>query len=545
MGRPAPFANATAGPAAPPSAKPPVPPLPQPPPPQWGPNADAVAATSTLRANLARIAPLLLFLLIAASFFVGLEWFALVGRSGAVRANEAAPHGLVVDLNHDVFDPLRLLAAAAPPPISRGEHSERQERLAAVLRSAGAAAFVAEPGSAAARYLVGGRGVAWSPSERPMLLVVRAADAALAVVVPAFERRRADELVTDLPTASPNAPEVYVWQENSTAYAALAEAVGGAAAVAVDGETRAFVLAGIAGEPGLRVVEGSRLLSQLRAYKSEAELALLEHANVVAKAAIALIATRVASWPGFTEAQVGWLVERALAGPAGLSDVWSVALFDEAAAFPHGTRDGKTRRLSKQGTLVLVDAGGALHGYQSDVTRTWWFDGAGCGKHGGSGVPPPDEVRRAWETVRLAQVAAMEQAAIPGASCESVDAAARRVVTANHYGEGYEAFTHRLGHGIGLEMHEEPYMTLGNAATLVSPNITFSVEPGVYLPEKLGVRIEDIVCVEAVEDDDGSSFGKRRVRVFGPESTSIDDPFKDHLPKEQRFCWSRMASCSP
>ncbi|HXY41740.1 MAG TPA: M24 family metallopeptidase, partial [Vicinamibacteria bacterium] len=135
-----------------------------------------------------------------------------------------------------------------------------------------------------------------------------------------------------------------------------------------------------------------------------------------------------------------------------------------------------------RGDVVLVDGGCSVHGYESDVTRTGVF-----------GAPPSDRQRRVWDLVRHAQQAAFE-AARPGAECQAVDAAARRVIDDGGFGPGYAHFTHRLGHGLGLDGHEWPYLVRGNALRLQS-GVVFTDEPGIYLEGELGVRHEDPLVV--------------------------------------------------
>jgi Xaa-Pro dipeptidase len=154
-------------------------------------------------------------------------------------------------------------------------------------------------------------------------------------------------------------------------------------------------------------------------------------------------------------------------------------LFGPDAAFPHGTT--KPRPLHA-GDVVLVDGGCQVHGYSSDITRSGVF-----------GAPPTERQRRVWELVRRAQQAAFA-AARPGVACEAIDAAARRVIEDGGFGPGYKSFTHRLGHGIGLDGHEWPYMVRGNTTPLRA-GVTFTDEPGVYIPGELGVRHEDTVAV--------------------------------------------------
>jgi Xaa-Pro dipeptidase len=157
----------------------------------------------------------------------------------------------------------------------------------------------------------------------------------------------------------------------------------------------------------------------------------------------------------------------------------ALVLFGPDAAFPHGTT--RARALQK-GDVVLVDGGCRVHGYRSDITRTAVF-----------GAPPTDRQRRIWDLVRMAQSAAYA-AARPGVECQAVDAAARRVIEDGGFGPGYAYFTHRLGHGIGLDGHEWPCMVRGNTTKLAA-GMTFTDEPGIYIPGELGIRHEDTVVV--------------------------------------------------
>jgi Xaa-Pro dipeptidase len=176
----------------------------------------------------------------------------------------------------------------------------------------------------------------------------------------------------------------------------------------------------------------------------------------------------------------------------------ALVLFGADAAFPHGTSDPKPL---KAGDVVLIDGGGRLHGYSSDITRTAVF-----------GAPPSERQRRVWEAVRRAQTAAL-QAARPGAECQAVDAAARKAIEDAGFGAGYASLTHRLGHGIGMDGHEWPYLVHGNALPL-APGMTFSDEPGIYIRGEFGVRLEDDIYVT----NDGAE-------MFTTPSPSIEHPF--------------------
>ena len=157
--------------------------------------------------------------------------------------------------------------------------------------------------------------------------------------------------------------------------------------------------------------------------------------------------------------------------------------FGPNAAFPHGS---VAERTLKSGDVVLVDGGCRIEGFQSDVTRT-----VVLGK-------PTDKIRQVWDIVKKAQDAALA-AARPGVPCEAVDAAARKVIVDAGYGPDYRYFTHRLGHGIGMDGHEYPYLVRGNKLPLQT-GMTFSDEPGIYIVGEFGVRTEDVMSIT----EDGS-----------------------------------------
>jgi Xaa-Pro dipeptidase len=163
----------------------------------------------------------------------------------------------------------------------------------------------------------------------------------------------------------------------------------------------------------------------------------------------------------------------------GFTGSWNLSLIGPSAALPHGEPD--ERRL-ESGSVLLVDAGGEFHGYQSDESRTWIFDGK-----------PTAEVERAWNAVRDAQLAAFD-ALRPGVLCGDVDRAARAKLVERGYAPGYAEFTHRLGHGIGVDGHEDPYFD-GGSAVLLASGMTLSDEPGLYFPGRFGVRLEDVVVI--------------------------------------------------
>lgn len=371
----------------------------------------------------------------------------------------------------DPYAAMRGLTGGAAP-LGPADHRGHLERAQDLVKKNGHAALVVEAGYTLFHLT----GVRWWPSERPFLLVLRP-DGPPRYIVPAFERTRA------LERAGADA-ELLPWQEDEDPYLLIAKAAG-PGTLAVDEEMRHFVVEGLR-SAGREVVSGGDLVRDVRMIKTTKELALLESANLATKAALELARKRTA--PGMKESELRKIVTEAQEA-AGLGQTWALVLFGPNAAFPHGT--GKERTL-QDGDLVLIDTGGSLHGYRSDITRTW-----ACGT-------ASDEARRAWDTVLAAQSAALEVLR-PGVKCGAVDAAARKVISDAGYGAGYEKFWHRLGHGIGLQVHEHPYLVNKNDLVL-RPGMTMSNEPGVYVPGKFGVRIEDIV---AVTEDGNHVFGER------------------------------------
>ena len=365
-------------------------------------------------------------------------------------------------------------------PIGPAEHAERRARLGRLLSEGGYDAMLVEPGATMC-YL---SGLCWGLSERLFALVVLA-DGTHFWTCPGFERARVQ---LEVGAADGPGGEVLAWQEHEHGYAGLAEALRAARAarLAVEPATRYFVVTGLAEAMGTPPGDSARgIVTELRGRKDDHELAIMCRANELTQAAI----VAAAEWiePGMTGAEIGAIVEHAHRR-LGLTEHWDLSLIGPAAAYPHG----ENRNLAlTRGEVLLVDTGGALHGYQSDCTRTWVFDGA-----------PSERVEKVWNAVRDAERAAFE-AIRPGVRAGEIDLIARRLLEAHGLTEGYSTFTHRLGHGIGLEGHEDPYFDSGSEVTLAT-GMTLSDEPGIYLTGEFGVRIEDIVAVTA---DGAEHFG--------------------------------------
>jgi Xaa-Pro dipeptidase len=315
-------------------------------------------------------------------------------------------------------------------------------------------------------------GAEWGGSER-FFGAVLAREGEPSWVTPAFELARAREQIQI-------GGDIRPWEEHESPFALLAAILkerGAATGEVGIEETMPFAFASeiAAAAPAVRLRPGTGVTAGCRMIKDAHELALMRRAcEITVRAHRAVFASLR---EGITQSDASSLsseAHRRLGVRGG-----SLVLFGPDAAFPHGT--SRPRPLQR-GDVVLVDGGGRLHGYASDITRTGVF-----------GAPPTDRQRRIWDVVRRAQQAAFD-AARPGAEAQGVDAAARRVIEDAGFGPGYRSFTHRVGHGIGMDGHEWTYLVKGNR-TRLQPGMCFSDEPGIYLPGELGVRHEDILFI--------------------------------------------------
>jgi Xaa-Pro aminopeptidase len=303
------------------------------------------------------------------------------------------------------------------------------------------------------------------PLERLTMLVVRAdRDVEPVLVVPRLEAPRVVE--------QPDAFGILPWDETDDPIRAVAELARGARTVAIGDQTWArFVLALQAVLPTAAFRRATDVTGPLRIVKDVAEIdALQAAANAVDDIAVAM---RARGFAGRREIDVHReLVERMLDLGHQRANFAIVATGSNAAS-PH---HDPSPRVIEPGEVVLCDFGGTMDGYCSDITRMYSV-----------GEPPP-EVRDAYEVLVAAQEAGVRAATV-GTECAAVDAAARRVIDEAGYGQ---YFVHRTGHGIGAEAHEDPYVVAGNTTPLV-PGHAFSVEPGIYVPGRFGLRLEDIV----------------------------------------------------
>jgi Xaa-Pro dipeptidase len=313
--------------------------------------------------------------------------------------------------------------------------------------------------------------VHWWPSERLLALVIPRNGQPL-FICPAFEEARLRESLV-------YSAEIRVWQEDENPSKLLAASL-------VDRGLRTGRI-GIeeclpftfydhlrAAAPGYELVSADPVTIACRAVKSPAELALM---SLACEATCDVYRAVFASLQeGMNPGQISDLVDAGYTKMRVRGE--AMVLLGPSAALPHGSKE---RRTLKEGDVVLIDDGCEIEGYWSDVTRTGVL-----GK-------PSEKMQRAFEAVRKTQDAALD-AAQPGRLSGSVDDAARAAITAAGFGPGYKYFSHRLGHGIGLDMHEHPYLVHGNDTRLL-PGMTFSNEPGIYIPGEFGVRCEDLMTI--------------------------------------------------
>jgi Xaa-Pro dipeptidase len=296
----------------------------------------------------------------------------------------------------------------------------------------------------------------WRSERLTALLLFKDRDAV--VLCPAFEEARLRGMSS--------VANVVAWSETEDPFLKAAALLPGSAGTLAVEPSTAYedVERLVNARPGWKPVSAGSLFAAQRMVKTKEELDVMRRAIAVAVPRFASAFSSLS--PGSVEADVS----AAFGGD-------NVVQFGESSALPHGA---STARKLAPGEAVLIDAWDKPEGYFYDITRSTFF-----GK-------PPEEYRKIWSIVLDAQSAGIEKAA-PGVPCSEVDAAARRVIEKAGYGE---YFTHRLGHGLGIDVHEPPYMVADNQ-TVLEPGMTFTSEPGIYLPGRFGIRIEDDIVVTA------------------------------------------------
>jgi len=377
-----------------------------------------------------------------------------------------------------------------PVPISAEERKMRIDKAQRLMQEQKIDAIFME-GTASSFYFTGMR---WGQSERTFGLVIPARGA-VAYVCPKFEESRARELIN-----KEFGDEVRCWEEDESPYKLIVGIVKDRGVrhrrIGMEERVRFFIADGVRKEaPGFEIVDATPVTAGCRMFKSPAEIALMQYASDVTieayKAAFATVRE------GMTDKELAANVaaaHRKLGYGGG-----AMVLSGKYTAIPHGTVVPQT---IKEGDVILVDGGTSVEGYASDITRSFIF-----GK-------PTAKMVEVWNLEKKAQDAAFEAARI-GATCESVDAAARAVIENAGYGKNYQlpGLPHRTGHGIGLEGHEWTNFVRGNKTKLVT-GMCFSDEPTIAIPGEFGIRLEDCLYMT----DEGPKF-------FSRQSISIEEPF--------------------
>lgn len=373
-------------------------------------------------------------------------------------------------------------------PIDAAERSRRLSRAQALMRANGLSAVLIEPGSSMIYFT----GVRWGRSERPTLAVLPVEGDAL-IVTPFFEEPSVRETLA-IPAT------VRTWQEDGDALAVVAGWMrerGLRGTIGIEETVRSFIPTALArAAPDLQQRPANPVVRGCRMVKTAPEIALMQLATEVTLAAYRWTHARIEK--GMAGPEISALMNAATTKLGG-SPEFALALIGPAAALPHGSRE--VHRVG-EGQVLLMDCGCTVQGYQSDVSRTWVPVGSAS-----------REVRTVWDQVAKGQQVAFAAAKL-GAPAGSVDDAVRRYYTGLGYGPDYAlpGLSHRTGHGIGLDGHEPVNLVRGEATPL-EPGMCFSDEPGLYLPGKFGVRLEDCFHMAATGP-----------KWFSTPPTSIDRP---------------------
>ncbi|KAH7399756.1 peptidase M24, structural domain-containing protein [Cadophora sp. MPI-SDFR-AT-0126] len=380
------------------------------------------------------------------------------------------------------------------PRIGHDEFLNRQTILAAALDEAGVDAFIAEPSASSSYY--SNISSSYDLSERPFLMILDR-KGKFSYLAPKFELGRIAglDMVYDEKT-------VIEWAEEESPYEVLKRETG-YKKVMVDEHVRFMIAAGIQ-EAEIDVVPMSQTIQSLRAVKTQAELAILRGINGFTLELVRSLQKCIDI--GMSQETID-TAAHSLFSRAGVgSGYWAIVLFGEQAASPHGGSSGKTLQ---NGEFVLIDIGSKLFSYGSDVTRTILP----------SKSTVSEELMGIWKTVHASQGAAVALMRV-NETCSVVDAASRKVITDAGYGE---FFTHRLGHGLGLEMHEHPYLNGANSEKLKIGEVVTN-EPGIYVTGEqakglgksvgFGVRLEDPILV--TEDGGVTMTGTRAKSPYEP-----------------------------
>src|SRR5256714_7392603 len=416
----------------------------------------------------------------------------LAGLSAAVTlgsSTSAAQEANATTLPEPIAQLKSRKGEAKPIPVE--ERKQRQERARQLMRDNHLDAILMIGGTSLLYFT----NVRWWNSERLFAMVLPAKGEPF-YVCPAFEEDRAREQIASGPGG--NNADVRIWQEDEDPYRLVA---GGLKDRGISGgrigieERTTFVFSnGIARAASqANIAEATPVTAGCRMIKTQPELDLMRLANQVTLEAYQAVYKSLHA--GMSQYNFANFIEAAYS-KLGFRGEASVNV-GEASALPHGSAKPQ---IIRDGTIVLIDDGCSAEGYQTDISRTFVLG------------QPNDKMRKVFDIVHGAQTAALKQAR-PGVEAQAVDAAARKIISDSGYGPDYKYFLHRVGHGIGMDGHEWPYLVRGNTVAL-RPGMAFSDEPGIYIRGEFGVRLEDDMYIT----EDGAE-------LFTPQSPSLEDPF--------------------
>jgi len=382
-------------------------------------------------------------------------------------------------------------------PITADERRARIERARKIMGEQKIDAIILAGGTSLNYFT----GIRWGNSER-LTAVILPKIGNPYIVTPAFEEDRTREQLAGGPMEH---TDVAIWQEDESPFDRVAQGLkdrGIATGRLGVEETAKFVFADSIGAaaPGLHVTSATPVTAGCRMIKEQHELDLMRLACEATLACYEAVFKALKA--GMTQNDCSSLIAAAY-GRLGFPGFASVQV-GEYTALPHGSITPQTIR---EGTIIMIDDGCTVEGYQSDITRTFVLGKA------------TDKMKKVFDIVHQAQSAALK-AARPGVPLESIDAAARKVIVDAGYGPGFKYFSHRVGHGMGMDGHEWPYLVKNNMfgwekALTMQPGMVFSDEPGVYIKGEFGVRLEDDMHITA-----------NGAELFTPQSPSIEEPFR-------------------
>jgi Xaa-Pro dipeptidase len=406
-------------------------------------------------------------------------WSASAAPLIAAAAGDSAPASSSKELQS---------ITGAAKPISIEERRARIAKVQGLMAQRKVTALLVEPGSTLEYFT----GIRWRRSERTTVAIIPAHGEVL-VVTPAFEEPSVRETLQV-------GGDIRTWEEHESPFDRIVQGLRNRGAttgvVAVESTTRFFIVDGVRqASSAYGLVSADPLVRSCRLYKSPAELALMQTANDVTIGALRFVHERVKR--GMNQSDIADLMNSATTALGG-SPEFTLVLLNEASAYPHGSLQPQAVR---EGSIILMDCGCTVQGYQSDISRTWTFGEASA------------RARKVWNTVKRGQEIALETAKID-APVGTIDDAVRHFYEREGWGPGYKlpGLSHRTGHGIGLDGHEPAYLVHGDATPLEA-GMCFSDEPGIYIPGEFGVRLEDCWYMTASGP-----------KLFTPLAKSIEQP---------------------